>query len=107
MMMAVRDHRGAAAGPVTHEDFVTCLHLAPLPGTLWIKHSSWMSPREFPALKPKSQCDRFLGMDYGSRYGPPDYALVHRAAQRLGLQPLDESLMKGLLSVLFLVRSCL
>jgi hypothetical protein len=103
MMMAVRDHRGAAAGPVKHEDLVTCLYLAPLPSALRVKHPSWLSPREFPSLKPQSR-EQFLHMDICSCFPDPDHALVHRVAERLGLPALDEPLVKALLSVLWLVR---
>jgi hypothetical protein len=113
MMVAVRDHRGAAAGPVTHENLVTCLHLAPFKAWRKVEHVSWLSPREFPALKPQSREPLQLEL-FGPRGNGPDYtlvhrdfALVHRVAETLGLPSVDEPLVKELLGVLWEVGPCL
>jgi hypothetical protein len=86
MMMAVRDHRGAAVGPVTLGDFVTCLRLAPFPSELRVEHASWLSPLEFPVLKAPSR-EQFLDRDFCSGKRKPDFALVHRVAEARALSP--------------------
>jgi hypothetical protein len=82
-----------------------------------LEEASWLDPREFPSLRElsigQSKPDRCWPDKVASSYPDegsrsdrlrdlwkPDFALVHRTAERLGLPVLDEEVVHSLLSSL-------
>jgi hypothetical protein len=96
MMGAVRDHREGDTGkgkpgPITKQDLDTCLRLTT--GHI-LAYPTWLSPLEFPALKARPRDP--VPDDDSPYYDDEAGDLVNRVGERLGLPPLEESLVMKL-----------
>jgi hypothetical protein len=115
-MRAIRDHREAGTaqanpGPLTEEDLdtldlETCLRLTS--GHVF-SCPTWLSPREFPALKKSPRRGFDIPSEYKWSFSPKDprlaRALVNRVRKRLGLPPVKKSLALQLISALAFVSA--
>jgi hypothetical protein len=130
MAKAVRDHReadpcngGDRGGPITHGDLYTCLSLLFSMPAEPVEVLSWLDSREFSVLvddlsrskRDRRWPERFVALNpWGGRadgeVNPrlrkvrdlwnPDFALVYRTAERLGLPVLEKEAVHDLLGSL-------